>query len=258
MKLNYNIHPRENLYLFIQIAISCMIYCTIGLSFVIQNEILMSLTLLFLSMGFYIGFILWLQNIFLVGIVRGNSVRASSKQFSTLFNIVEKQSKALGFKQAPKVYVFQSGGMINTFAARFLRKYYVVLFAPVVEEAYKKGEDVLSFIVGHELGHIQRNHLALWKLIFTFPSIIIPFLYASYARACEYTCDRIGYALAPKGAITGIGLLAVGPNLYKQLDVQTWLSESEKERGFPTWISELFLTHPHLINRIKALDSLEK
>lgn len=53
-------------------------------------------------------------------------------------------------------------------------------------------------------------------------------------------------------------LLAVGPELYKKLDIPTWMSTSKEEHGFATAITEFFSTHPHLYNRIEAIQQLKK
>ena len=253
----YEVHVREKFYLFLQAAISVLIYATYFT--LIASEVgLIGACIFFTFFALCALLLSWLEFMFLGGFIKGNAVKASPHQFKEIFDIVNEQSKALGLKKVPKVYVLYVGGWINAFVAKFLRKYYVVLFAPVVEEAYKDGKDTLRFIVGHELGHIKRNHLGFWVHFFTFPARLIPFLSNAYSRAREYTCDRIGYALAPNGAFKGMGLLAVGPLLYRKLDMKAWLSDGEEERGFATGLTELFSTHPHLINRMRALDSLQR
>ena len=172
---------------------------------------------------------------------------------------MNEQASALRLAEVPKVYVLDEDRSVNAFAAKLARKHYVVLFAPIVAEAYKDGEDMLRFIVGHELGHIKRNHLGFWHTILTFPaSLLVPPLYLAHSRACEYTCDSIGHALAPSGALKGIGLLSVGPELYKKLDMQAWMSDSNEELGLATTINEFFSTHPHTYNRMVAIQQLQK
>lgn len=257
MKLKYKTYIKEKVYLGILIVFGLLSYTVLFIDLIddIGFKEACIFSIIFLLICF---FIILLGYMVLAGVIKGNSVKASPVQFKEVFKIVNEQAEALGLKKVPKVYVLQHGGFINAFIAKFARKHYVVLFAPVVAEAYKEGEDTLRFIIGHELGHIKRNHLAFWKVFLTFPATFIPFLGAAYSRACEYTCDSIGYALSPSGALKGMGLLAVGPELYKKLDMEAWMSDSEDERGFATFISELFSPHPHLSNRVQAIHRLQK
>ena len=233
MTAQYQVYKKERIYLGIMTAFSLVLFS----SFIYYSQ--MSLTevgfsVFGLAFYFVLYFVLYgmLLTCILAGRIRGNAVKASPKLFKELFDIVQEQSKALGMAKVPKVYVMQQGGFINAFATRIMRRHYVVLFAPVLEEAYKEGEDVLRFIVGHELGHIKRNHLAAWKMLVSILSGVFYFLPLAYSRACEYTCDRIGYALSPKGAMKGIALLSVGPTLYRKLDIDAWVKEGDEEWGF--------------------------
>lgn len=253
MELKYTVRTSESIYLGLQVILSTLFYGGVLFALTASQA---------LDVGLRVGLILlmmhWSSAVFLAGYIRGNAVKASPTQFKEVFDIVNEQARALHLSAVPEVYVLQEGGFINAFASRLVSDY-VVLFAPVVAEAYRDGEDTMRFIIGHELGHIKRNHLGFLKTIFTLPtSLFSAPLYLAYSRAREYTCDRIGYALSPSGALKGMGLLAVGPKLYKQLDIQAWISDTDEETGLATGISEFFATHPHLHSRIKAIQRLEK
>lgn len=249
MEPKYKVNAGEQFYLTIQAVLSMAIYGCFFLALYESHSLWIILLwgTIFLIANLFAA-------IFLAGYIRGNAIKASSTQFKEVFDIVNEQAKALHLKEVPAVYILHEGGFINAFAAKLARKYYVVLLAPVVAEAYKDGEDTLSFVIGHELGHVKRNHLGFWHTMLTLPtSFLMPPLYLAYSRACEYTCDSIGHALSPSGALKGIGLLAVGPELYKKIEMRAWMSDSRKDRGFVTAIDEFFSTHPHLYNRVIAV-----
>jgi Zn-dependent protease with chaperone function len=78
-------------------------------------------------------------------------------------------------------------------------------------------------------------------------------LNSAYSRSREYTCDNIGCALAPQGAVRGLLLLGAGKKLYKQISVEQLLASGEHNKGFATGFVEVFSTHPHLLKRIEAV-----
>jgi Zn-dependent protease with chaperone function len=154
------------------------------------------------------------------------------------------------------LYLLQGGGMLNAFAMRFVGRNYVVLYSDVLEAAYHEGMPAVEFILGHELGHIKRNHVGLLKMILLFPGHLIPFLGSDYSRACEYTCDNIGYHLSPEGAVKGLLILAAGKKLYKKVDVDALLDNAGNEPLLAQWVAEIFSTHPHLIKRVRNLNQI--
>ncbi len=184
----------------------------------------------------------------LIGYVKGNGIRVSEHQFPDIYRVIVKQSEQLELKRIPKVYIVESGGVINAFATNFLGFNYVVLYSDLVEVSYEKGADVVEFVIGHELGHIKRNHIN--KKLWTFPAQFVPFLTQAYSRACEYTCDGIGHSLNQKGAEEGILVLAGGPKLAKKINAEVFLKQQYTEAGFWTWFSEKLAYHPHLCKRV--------
>jgi len=184
----------------------------------------------------------------LIGYVKGNGVRVSEQQFPEIYKVVVKQSEQLGLKEIPKVYIMESGGLLNAFATSFLGFNYVVLYSELVEVSFDKGRDVVEFVIGHELGHIKRNHIN--KRLWTFPAQLVPFLAQAYSRACEYTCDNIGYSLNQKGAEQGILVLAAGPKLAKKMNAEVFYKQQYTETGFWVWLSEKLAYHPHLSKRV--------
>ncbi len=261
---SYQIHSKEVTYFSIMLVISILAYAgiiywlvgfhTMDVSDPVAQMQKMALTPMVYGFYLYASVILisilFIQG-FLIGYLRGNAVKITQRQFPDIYEIAHRQSLSLGLKSIPDMYLLQEGGFINAFATKFLGRNYVVIYSEVLEEAYENNKDSVEFIIAHELGHVKRNHIT--KVFLLFPSFIIPFLYHAYSRACEYTCDRIGMALSPKGASVGLLLVAAGKKLYKKVNTEKFIEQHFEDKGFWYWISEKFSTHPHLTKRVRAL-----
>jgi Zn-dependent protease with chaperone function len=186
-----------------------------------------------------------------LGRVQGNAVRVSERQFPQLHRMAAAHAHKLGLKQAPAIYVMESGGLLNAFATRFLGRDFVIIYADVLELALAQGEAAVGFIVGHELAHVWRGHLKHRWL--TAPGRFMPYLGAAYSRACEYTCDRIGAYCQPEGAITGLLMLAAGKQLHAHVDVREFAAQAEADKGFWVRRAEIISSHPRLPKRVAAL-----
>lgn len=186
-----------------------------------------------------------------IGHLRGNGIRASERQFPELMQMATRHAATLGLRRVPDVFVLQSGGVLNAFAKRFLGRDFVVIYTDVLALAERRGEGAVSFIVAHELAHVQRGHLKHRWL--TGPGRMVPFLGSAYSRACEYTCDRLGAHCEPDGAIDGLLVLAAGRDLYHRVSVRDFKRQSVTDGGFWFRCAELVASHPHLANRVDAL-----
>jgi Zn-dependent protease with chaperone function len=249
----YEIHPKENFYFTIKIVVSAIVYTLMGYFLFFADLPLVGFTkYIFFFYAAIIALILLFQFGILIGYIKGNAVKISENQFSDIYATVVKQSTALGLTHVPDVYLLQAGGLLNAFATRFVGRNYIVLYSDVLEEAYEDNKAAVDFIIGHELGHIKRNHLT--KNLLLFPSVIIPFLNAAYSRACEYTCDSIGACLSPQGAQNGLLLLAAGKRLYKKVNLDTYVAQTYMEGGFWKWFAEKVSTHPNLTKRLEKFN----
>lgn len=246
---------KERFYFIIMILISLAAYTFLFRTLFKMPSILSKHYSLFLYPVLFLVFEIFVFILF-IGYIKGNAIKVGHKQFSDVFEILKKHSQALGLKKVPDMYILQGNGVLNAFATRFSGKNFVVLYSNIFEIAYEEGKDAISFIIGHELGHIKRNHVSIVKSIFLLPAKLIPFLNFAYSRACEYTCDMIGYNLSAKGAINGILILAVGKKLYKNINVSELINNVPDEPGFAFWAAEIFSTHPHAVNRIAELNEL--
>ena len=183
--MNFQVHPKEKFYLSTMMIISGMFYlgftAYIFWMFSAFPALLGSTAVPLAYIGFFmlIGYI---GHAFLIGQIKSNAIKVTERQFPEMYNILRTQSVQLGLHKAPEMYVLQSGGMLNAFATRFSRKNFIVLFSDVVDAAYKQGMPAVAFIVGHESGHIKRNHVGGLKNWLIWPARWIPFLSLAYSR----------------------------------------------------------------------------
>ena len=241
------VYSRERIYYGVMVVVSLGMYAGLVMWSLAQPETGAT----YLVAAIVLPLIGWYAHGMALGHVRGNAVRVSDKQFPQLYRLTVAHARRLELKEVPAVYVLQSGGVLNAFATRFSGRDFVVINSDVLELALDQGEAAVGFIVGHELAHLWRGHLRHRWL--TLPARLVPYLGSAYSRACEYTCDRIGAACQPDGAISGLLALAAGKQLHSHVDVREFGAQAEKEQNFWTRRAELMSTHPLLPKRVAAL-----
>jgi Zn-dependent protease with chaperone function len=254
---DYRIHPKEGRYFMIKLLVSIPLYALIFYGvyalFTTDAELMAFLPLTLYA--FFIFLYLFFAHGILVGHIKGNAVRITEKQFPEIYQIIEKHCARMDM-DVPPVYMMQHGGVLNAFATRFIGKNYVLIYSEIFDLAFEGGQDELSFVIAHELGHIKRKHIQ--KRFWLFPSIFIPFLGSAYSRACEYTCDNIGQALSPNGAESGLLVLASGKNSYRKVNREAYLESAGDETGFWKWFAEKTSSHPHLPKRMQNVQQQQE
>lgn len=241
------VYSRERILYGVMVVVSLAVYAGLVMWGLSQPETGTT----YLVVAVVLPLIGWYAHGMALGQVRGNSIRVSEKQFPQLYRLTAAHARRLGLKEVPAVYVLQSGGLLNAFATRFSGRDFVVINSDVLELALDQGEAAVGFIVGHELAHLWRGHLRHRWL--TTPARVLPYLGSAYSRACEYTCDRVGAACQPEGAISGLLALAAGKQLHSHVDVREFAAQAQKDQSF--WIrrAELMSSHPLLTKRVAAL-----
>ncbi|WP_391558959.1 M48 family metallopeptidase [Robertmurraya sp.] len=240
------IHPKEQVYFSICVAVSALIY----------------LVLLFSIIGIFYALIGILLSLFFQGImlgnIRSNGVKLSNHQFPHIKEKVEDLCVKMNILQVPDVYVLESGGILNAFATRFFGRNFIILYSDIFELIEQDGEEELTFIIAHELAHLQRKHIS--KQLLILPATWVPFLGNAYSRTCEYSCDRIAtyYTGNTEVAMKGLTLMAIGKVLFKKVNRTDYLLQSSLEQGFFVWLSQLISSHPPLPKRILELEHIEK
>jgi Zn-dependent protease with chaperone function len=248
----FQIHKKERVYFYISLVISCAWYY-LFISHInnVAFHLVYNVPTIILFYALAIGLFMLFTHILLIGHLKGNAVEITEDQLPEVYKIIEDQARILKLRNTPTMYLLQGGGILNAFATRFLGTNYVILYSDVLELAFTEGVEVVEFIIAHELGHIKRNHISLFRKVLLFPSLFVPFLRGAYARACEYTCDNIGFSLSPGGASGGLLLLAAGRSLYKRISLEAYIRNANNASGFASWIAEVCSTHPHLTKRLQ-------
>ena len=191
----------------------------------------------------------------LVSYLRGTAVQITAQQFPDLHARVEACCQRLDVARVPDAYLLQMGGIFNAFATRFLGRDFIVLYSEVVD-ALEERPDAINFYIGHELGHIKRQHLRWATLL--IPAALIPLLGAAYARAREYTCDRHGFHACDdlKSAQVGLAALAAGGRRWRNISISNYVAQAQASSGFWMSFHELVGDTPWLVKRMAVVKAL--
>ena len=121
----------------------------------------------------------------------------------------------------------------------------------IIDACMRTDPSALTFVIGHELGHIAAGHTGMFRSSLTAQL-------KRLSRLDEYTADRIAYRLVGDPAISAYGLmlLGVGPSLVNHLNHEA-ISEQVAEvvNNKHSKKAETHLTHPLLMHRLsRALE----
>ncbi|MFH0902882.1 MAG: M48 family metallopeptidase [Pseudomonadota bacterium] len=192
----------------------------------------------------------------------GSSVKVTDQQFPRLYEATARCASALQIA-VPTVYVVPEIGKLNAHALGTDEDSCIVLCAALVDHLT---DDELAFVLGHECGHIQNNHVVFSTALHYLSAaagtyvrwIVQPALLAlrAWSRRAEITCDRAGLLCVRDvdAATKAIVKLALGsPKLYQDLNVEEYLKQMQEGRRSLSRVVEMFQSHPYLPKRIEAL-----
>lgn len=189
----------------------------------------------------------------------GGGARISERQFPEIHTIAKEAAARLCMRQ-PEVFITQDP-TLNAYAMGFLRKKSVVLHSATVE-AMSAAE--LQCIIGHEFSHIKCGHTNLTVVTSSAEGVPVPmvsqilrFIFLGWSRKAEYTCDRGGLIACrdPDAAIAAMCKLAVGPELFKKMNVHEFMQQHAEIGGdaMSRWSEAFDCDHPYLVKRVCAL-----
>ncbi len=188
--------------------------------------------------------------------IRGTAVQLSRTQFPDLYVSVDAFAATLGVKRTPTVFLSNGNGTLNAFAAQSgWTNNYVALSNELFANLRNDNREGTRFILGHEIGHIRLHHVALWYQLVLCYSQLIPILGPTLSRLREYSCDRNGAALEPKGEL-GLVLLTAGRYAADSVQVSELVDQGRHLGGFWVGISQLPRSHPWTVRRIWRLHQL--
>jgi Zn-dependent protease with chaperone function len=207
--------------------------------------------------GAFVGLLLLIPGLIIVretqrAATRGTAVLLSPTQYAGLYQTAEDFGRKLGLRRRPQIYLANGNGTLNAFAAQATGYDYVVLSNELFVNLYNGNQDGLRFILGHELGHIRLHHVSLWYQISVAYSQVIPLLGPALSRLREYSCDRHGAYLSPRGT-TGLILLASGRYTETDVNVDELLHQGRMLHGFWVGLAQLPRSHPFTVRRLERL-----
>jgi Zn-dependent protease with chaperone function len=194
--------------------------------------------------------------------ILGTSVKVTEKQFPELHSLTVDCAARLHIP-TPTVYVYPEVGTLNAHTFGTNEDSYIVLNGVLVDHL---STEELRFVIGHECGHIQNNHVvyltALHYLTYSANVfvrwIVTPAVMAlqSWTRRAEITCDRAGLICScdQHAAMSALTKLALGSHkLAERIDMEEYLKQLEESQEGAGRMMELFHSHPYLPKRVQAL-----
>ena len=197
--------------------------------------------------GLFFLFAVFVQSGF-ISHLRGSGVRVTAEQYPDLHEQLLHCCRVTGVTTVPEMYLLRTD-FFNALATRFLRRHYVVLFTDVVD-ALENRPGAVNFYIGHELGHIHREHIR-WGWVFA-PVLWLPLFGSAYRRAEEYTCDRYGNACceSTEDAVAAMSAIVAGNSRWPTFNTQAYLKQVAETGGFWMSFNELTAEYPWLSKRM--------
>jgi len=229
----------------------------IGISIILWLLLVVFTLGMALIYGAFIALFIWLGNGLIIAHLRSESVLVTEEQMPALFQTYREVVSQLQLDHIPPLYIVQSHGFLNAFATRHSGRDFVVIYSDMLEAC---GVDTpqVRFILGHELGHVRRQHVK--KKMALFPGMLAPLLGNAYSRACEASCDRHGAFAAgdAEASAQAMLILSGGRVAWQHMSPQAFSQQYQKERGFFVSWHELTSGYPTLSQRTYNLLTIEQ
>ena len=173
----------------------------------------------------------------------GSSIKVTNKNFPMLHEQFLNACNILGVFPIPAFYL-QWGYEINAFTTGVERPI-LVLNSGIIDLLE---EDEISFIIGHELGHIKSQHVLYHQLATIFPyigdilgqatlglgnaiSMGIELALLKWSRMSEFTADRAGLLACQNfnaACSTFIKMSGIPSKYYHTIDIAAFLEQAKE------------------------------
>jgi Zn-dependent protease with chaperone function len=192
----------------------------------------------------------------------GSAIRVGERQFPSIHALVRRCAEVLRIP-VPHAYVSPELAALGARTFGTTEDATIVLSAPLIDHL---SADELTFVIGHECGHIQNNHTTYLTTLYFLTNAanaIVRFgaqpavlALNGWSRRAEITCDRAGLLCSRNLDVATAALvkLAVGSQkLYRDINVDEYLRQLDEAQAGPGRFDELRLGHPYLPKRVQAL-----
>jgi len=188
--------------------------------------------------------------------LKTNAVRVSETQLPEVYRIVQASCERLRM-EIPEVYVMQQN-VWNSIATKIFGRLMVVLLSGAVDSILLKGDmQELSWLVGHELGHLWAGHLNLSQKSAKLGGWLI-WVNLWHSRRAEFTCDRVGLYCSGSLKSSQLAVInaTVGAQLAGRVNIGEAMNQWHQHSGeFFVKYRTLYSTHPHLLARLDYLNN---
>lgn len=191
----------------------------------------------------------------------GTAVKVTGQQFPRLHQATRKASEALRM-EPPAVYVTPASSPIRAQVLGVNDDSYVVVNAALIDQL---DDAELVVLVGHELGHIQNDHVLYTTALYYLTEAAAMFVrwavqpaimtLQAWSRRAEITCDRAALLCARNLDVTMTAMVKIvlGLERSSRIDIGAYLEDLPDTRRGVGRYAELFRTQPYLPKRLQAL-----
>ncbi|AYD00720.1 M48 family metallopeptidase [Neorhizobium sp. NCHU2750] len=248
-------HPKEKLYGTVMLVIGTLVWAAAIIALVafamMHSLAIIAMIVLYIAILWFISFV---GRALVRAYMIGHYVMVGEQQFPHLHKMVAEGAAALGMKEAPQAFVYNSSGVMNAMALTLVgRTRYIWLTSQLIDA---DNDDQIRFVIGHELGHHAAGHLGTAVNLLHLPAYIVPFLAAAYSRGRELTCDRVGFIVCRnlQASRTALQMLACGSaKLNAQMNPTAFEAQEHKVPSIAGFVLHIFSLYPRLTRRVEAV-----